>query len=122
MASKKPAVSSAAPPPAALLSQLWTNYRAETGVRLQLVDAYMVFLLLTGILQFVHVVLVGTFPYNAFISGFASTVGAFVFAAALRVQTNPKNRQGRDFSPERAFADFIFCNLVLFLAVTNFIG
>lgn len=87
MAAGKSVAPSASPAPKALLSQLWSNYRAETAVRLQLVDAYMVFLMLTGILQFVHVVLVGTFPYNAFISGFASTVGAFVFAGKPRLTT-----------------------------------
>ncbi|KAI8052323.1 defender against cell death 1 [Syncephalis plumigaleata] len=106
----------------ALLVQLMSDYRAKTDKRVQLVDAYMVFLMLTGILQFVHIFLAGTYPYNAFLSGFSSTVGAFVFAAALRVQTNPQNQHAKSISPERAFADFIFCNLLLFLAVANFLG
>ncbi|KAI9593531.1 DAD/Ost2 [Syncephalis fuscata] len=105
-----------------LISQLFSNYQATTAKRVQLVDAYLVFLLLTGILQFAHVIIAGSFPYNAFLSGFSSTVGAFVFAVALRVQTNPQNQTTKSISPERAFADFIFCNLVLFLAVTNFLG
>jgi oligosaccharyltransferase complex subunit epsilon len=105
-----------------ILMQLWSSYRRETSTRLQLIDAYMVFLLLTGLIQLVHLVLAGTYPYNAFLAGFSATVGAFVFAAALRVQTNPKNPEAQRVLPERALADFIFCNLVLFLAVVNFIG
>ncbi|RKP23225.1 defender against cell death 1 [Syncephalis pseudoplumigaleata] len=106
-----------------LLVQLLRDYRATTDRRVQLIDAYMVFLMLTGILQFAHIFLAGSYPYNAFLSGFSSTVGAFVFAAALRVQTNPRNTPStKSISPERAFADFIFCNLLLFLAVANFLG
>jgi hypothetical protein len=33
---------------------------------------------LTGIVQFVYCALVGTFPFNAFLSGFISTVGSFI--------------------------------------------
>ena len=41
----------------------------------------------------------------------------------LRMQTNPQNKtQFLNISPERAFADFIFANVVLHLVVINFIG
>ena len=31
-------------------------------------------------------------PFNAFLSGFAATVGQFVLTASLRIQTNPENK------------------------------
>jgi len=40
----------------------------------------MVYILLTGIIQFVYVVIAGTFPNNAFLAGFISTVAGFVLA------------------------------------------
>jgi uncharacterized membrane protein (DUF485 family) len=52
----------------------------ETPKSLKLIDAYMVYILLTGIIQFVYVVIAGTFPNNAFLAGFISTVAGFVLA------------------------------------------
>ncbi len=63
--------------------KLWTSHLATTPTRLKLVDAYLAFVLMSGILLFVHCVLVGTFPYNAFLAAFASTVGSFVLAGSL---------------------------------------
>lgn len=34
----------------------------------------------TGVIQFVYMAVIGTFPYNAFLSGFACSVGMFVNA------------------------------------------
>ena len=51
-----------------------------TPLKSQLLDTYMAFLVLTGIIQFVYALLVGTFPYNAFLSGFGVCVGAFCLA------------------------------------------
>lgn len=48
-------------------------------------DAYLVFVLITGIAQFAYCLLVGTFPYNAFLAGFASSVGSFVLGGLCRV-------------------------------------
>ena len=44
-----------------------------------------------GGVQFLYCLLVGTFPFNSFLSGFISCVGSFVLAVALRIQTNPAN-------------------------------
>lgn len=57
-----------------------TGYKNDTPLSLKLIDVYLVYILTTGILQFVYMVLVGTFPYNAFLGGFISTVGSFVLA------------------------------------------
>jgi oligosaccharyltransferase complex subunit epsilon len=62
----------------------------DTPTRLKLIDTYLVFVMLSGILQFVYCVLVGTYPYNAFLAGFSSCVGAFVLAG--KFQLNIKYR------------------------------
>ncbi|CAG8617928.1 7008_t:CDS:2 [Ambispora leptoticha] len=84
------------------IDKLLKSYNKETPQNLKLIDAYLAFILVSGILQFVYVILVGTYPYNAFLAGFISTVGQFVLAAGLRIQTNPNNSgQFKTISPER---------------------
>ncbi|KAF9166990.1 hypothetical protein DFQ27_005867 [Actinomortierella ambigua] len=83
-------------------TKLVQNYVRDTPSSLKLIDAYMVYILLTGIIQFVYVVIAGTFPNNAFLAGFISTVASFILAANLRIQSNPKNAsQFKTTSPER---------------------
>jgi len=103
--------------------KLYDDYRQKTSNRLKIVDAYLFYILLTGIIQFVYCCMVGTFPFNSFLSGFICCVGSFVLAAALRIQANPQNKTQFPFiSTERAFSDFIFANVVLHLVVVNFLG
>ncbi|KAK0423318.1 hypothetical protein QR680_008076 [Steinernema hermaphroditum] len=91
-----------------VISKLFDDYRATTSSRLKI---------------FVYCVLVGTFPFNSFLSGFISTVGSFVLASCLRIQINPENKsQFPSVSPERAFADFIFASCILHLVVVNFLA
>ena len=63
-----------------LLTNLLKSYSASTPQSLKILDAYMLFMMLTGITQFAYVLLVGTYPYNAFLAGFVSCVGAFCLA------------------------------------------
>jgi len=42
-------------------------------------------------------------------------------AVSLRMQINPDN-EFKDRTEQRAFADYLFCNLILFLVVFNFMG
>ncbi|RLN94469.1 hypothetical protein BBJ28_00005381 [Nothophytophthora sp. Chile5] len=44
-----------------------------------------------------------------------------VIAVSLRMQINPENNFG-DRTEQRAFADYLFCNIILFLVVFNFMG
>ncbi|CEG77900.1 Putative Oligosaccharyl transferase complex subunit OST4 [Rhizopus microsporus] len=79
-----------------------TAYHKDTPNSLKLIDIYLVYILFTGIFQFIYMLMVGTFPYNAFLGGFISTVGSFVLAANLRIQTNPDNKEiFQTISPER---------------------
>ena len=64
--------------------KLWTSYQKETTQNLKLIDAYLVYILFSGIFQFIYCVLAGLYPYNAFLSGFISTVGSFVLAGKFK--------------------------------------
>ncbi|KAH9983492.1 DAD family-domain-containing protein [Russula compacta] len=105
------------------LHTLWSAYLDATPSRLKFIDAFLTFLVLSGVIQFVYCVLVTSFPFNAFLAGFASTVGQFVLTASLRSQVNVVNRAlFKDVSPERAFADFVVGSVVLHFFVFNFLG
>ncbi len=64
-----------------VLNKLWQEYHANTPQRLKLVDAYLAYIMATGIIQFLYCLLVGTFPFNSFLSGFISCVGSFVLTS-----------------------------------------
>jgi len=61
-----------------IVKQFFSNYKEQTPYQLQLIDAFLVSIFLTGVIQFVYCVLVGTFPFNSFLSGFIAAVGSFV--------------------------------------------
>ncbi|XP_047479503.1 dolichyl-diphosphooligosaccharide--protein glycosyltransferase subunit DAD1-like [Penaeus indicus] len=106
-----------------VVRNFYDEYMKKTPKKLKIVDAYLFYVLLTGIIQFVYCCLVGTFPFNSFLSGFISTVGCFVLGVSLRLQANPQNKmQFIGISPERGFADFIFAHIILHLVTVNFIG
>jgi oligosaccharyltransferase complex subunit epsilon len=106
-----------------VLFRFYHEYSTSTSKKLKMIDAYLLYILLTGIIQFVYCLLVGTFPFNSFLSGFISTVACFVLGVCLRLQVNPQNKGVfGDLSNERAFADFIFAHVILHLVVVNFIG
>nr|XP_009674329.1 PREDICTED: dolichyl-diphosphooligosaccharide--protein glycosyltransferase subunit DAD1 [Struthio camelus australis] len=99
------------------------EYGSGTPSRLKVLDAYLLYVLLTGALQFGYCLGVGTFPFNSFLSGFISAVGSFILGVCLRIQINPQNKgEFQGISPERAFADFLFANTILHLVVINFVG
>ncbi|XP_029436192.1 dolichyl-diphosphooligosaccharide--protein glycosyltransferase subunit DAD1 [Rhinatrema bivittatum] len=106
-----------------VVSRFLDEYLSSTPQRLKVLDAYLLYILLTGLMQFVYCLLVGTFPFNSFLSGFTSCVGSFVLAVCLRIQINPQNKSDfQGISPERAFADFLFASIILHLVVVNFVG
>jgi oligosaccharyltransferase complex subunit epsilon len=51
------------------IAALWTAYVDGTPARLKFVDAFLAFLVLSGVLQFAYCVLVTNFPFNAFLAG-----------------------------------------------------
>ncbi|XP_074646171.1 dolichyl-diphosphooligosaccharide--protein glycosyltransferase subunit dad1-like [Tubulanus polymorphus] len=106
-----------------VVGKFYDEYMNNTSKKLKIIDSYLFYVMLTGIVQFVYCLLVGTFPFNSFLSGFISCVGTFVLGVCLRLQVNPQNKHDfHGLSPERAFADFIFAHVVLHLVIINFIG
>lgn len=66
-----------------VFSRFYTEYMKHTSKRLKIVDAYLLYVFLTGVVQFVYCCLVGTFPFNSFLSGFISCVTCFVLAGKI---------------------------------------
>ncbi|RWW39229.1 hypothetical protein BHE74_00055470 [Ensete ventricosum] len=95
---------------------------AATPISLKIIDLYVVYAITTAVIQVVYMGIVGSFPFNSFLSGVLSCVGTAVLAVCLRIQVNKENKEFKDLPPERAFADFVLCNLVLHLVIMNFLG
>lgn len=66
-----------------VISKFIEEYCSSTSTKLKVVDAYLLYILLTGVFQFLYCLLVGTFPFNSFLSGFISCVGAFILAGQI---------------------------------------
>ncbi|GJQ11774.1 hypothetical protein GpartN1_g3565.t1 [Galdieria partita] len=106
--------------------RLIVHYKSTVPYHLKVIDAFLLYVAFTAAIQFVYALLVGTFPFNAFLAGFFSCMGVFVLTVCLRMQMNPHNQnplnRWQKFNPARAFAEWLFCNLILHIAVINFIG
>jgi len=63
-----------------VLHRFYDDYVQSTPKKMKMIDAYLLYIMLSGIVQFVYCCLVGTFPFNSFLSGFISCVGSFVLA------------------------------------------
>ncbi|KAF3991606.1 hypothetical protein FT663_01467 [Candidozyma haemuli var. vulneris] len=105
----------------------YKDYHETLTPRLKLIDTLLVFLVALGVLQFVYVLLIGNFPFNAFLGGFISCVGQFVLTVSLRFQyaTADKDRASSVFkliSPEVAFGEYVFASLILHFIVFHFIN
>ncbi|ODV85069.1 hypothetical protein CANARDRAFT_176476 [[Candida] arabinofermentans NRRL YB-2248] len=103
----------------------YTSYlkTVKNDQRLKLIDCFLVFLVILGVFQFIFCVLMGNFPFNAFLGGFISTVGQFVLTVSLRLQSLDENATlFKGISPERAFGDYIFASLILHFVVLHFIN
>lgn len=111
----------------AVFRTVFKAYNEKTTKSMKVIDAYLLYVLVSGIIQFAYMLLVGTFPFNSFLAAFLSCVGVFVLSVALRMQINPVSRNDPRNSwsavaPVRAYADWLFCNLILHMAVLNFLG
>ncbi|KAI5307013.1 oligosaccharyltransferase complex subunit epsilon [Ascosphaera pollenicola] len=72
---------------------VWQRYLNETSQRILLLDSFLLFLVAVGVVQFVYCVLVGNYPFNAFLSGFGAAVGQFVLTVSLRMQISESPRK-----------------------------
>ncbi|KAL0550523.1 hypothetical protein IC582_015045 [Cucumis melo] len=105
----------------ALFQSLCSAY-AATPTTLKIIDLYVIYAVFTALIQVAYMAIVGSFPFNSFLSGVLSCIGTAVLAVCLRIQVNKENKEFKDLAPERAFADFVLCNLVLHLVIINFLG
>ncbi|XP_022145466.1 dolichyl-diphosphooligosaccharide--protein glycosyltransferase subunit DAD1 [Momordica charantia] len=105
----------------ALFQSLRSAY-AATPTSLKIIDLYVIYAVFTALIQVAYMAIVGSFPFNSFLSGVLSCIGTAVLAVCLRIQVNKENKEFKDLAPERAFADFVLCNLVLHLVIINFLG
>ena len=63
-----------------VIGRFYNEYMQSTSKKIKLIDSYLFYIVLTGVIQFAYCCLVGTFPFNSFLSGFISCVGSFVLA------------------------------------------
>lgn len=67
----------------AVLMKFYDDYTNNTPKKLKMIDAYLFYIVLTGVIQFLYCCLVGSFPFNSFLSGFISTVSCFVLGGTI---------------------------------------
>lgn len=66
-----------------IVNKFYNEYKNSTPKKLKIIDAYLLYVFLTGVIQFVYCCLVGTFPFNSFLSGFISTISCFILAGIV---------------------------------------
>ena len=59
-------------------NNFYKEYSRSTATRVKLIDSFIVYIIATALVQFLYCFLVGTFPFNSFLSGVISCVGVFV--------------------------------------------
>ncbi|ORZ35395.1 DAD family-domain-containing protein [Catenaria anguillulae PL171] len=101
---------------------LWHSYAKTTPPLLKLIDTYLVFMLMSGIIQFVYVLLAGNYPFNAFLASFGNAVASFVLGVSLRMQCNPENKGSIQWNPHRALAHFVIGQILLQFITVHFLG
>ena len=80
-----------------MVTKFTHEYTHNTPKRLKIIDAYLTYVFLTGVIQFLYCCMVGTFPFNAFLSGFISCVGSFILGVCLRLQVCNMSVQNNEF-------------------------
>ena len=63
-----------------VFNKFFQEYLKTTPKKIKIIDSYLFYIFITGIYQFSYCCLVGTFPFNSFLSGFISSVSSFVLA------------------------------------------
>jgi len=104
-----------------IVSKAYSEYKKQTPNKIRIIDLFLIYILATGVIQFAYCLLVGTFPFNSFLSGFISSVGQFILTVNLRLQVT-NDHEFASISPVRAYADYVLCNVILHLVVMNFMG
>ena len=85
-------------------------------------DLYILFCVATTAVQVIYLLLVGSFPFNAFLAGTLCSLGMAVLAIGLRAQIAPDRTEFRDKPLEVAAGEFIVCGLLLHFLAVNYVG
>ncbi|EFA78523.1 trafficking protein particle complex subunit 3 [Heterostelium album PN500] len=62
----------------AIFNSFFESYKSRTPQKLKIIDLFLVYAFLTGVIVFAYCCLVGTFPFNSFLAAFISCVGTFI--------------------------------------------
>ncbi|KAF4677788.1 DNA polymerase alpha subunit B [Perkinsus chesapeaki] len=92
-----------------IVGEGWDKYNKMTPQKVKLLDLYIVFLAYLAAMQFSYMWLVGTFPYNSFLSGFWATMGTAALTCCYRIQLLSGRETFKEVGPERAYADYLVC-------------
>ncbi len=125
-----------------IFSAVKNEYQRTRTKKILMVDALIVYALASAVVQVVYMVMVGTFPFNSFLSGFLCQLGLFALAGeyrvfvrnvyflmlssllstvSLRLQLTSKE-EFQNINQEKAFGDFAFCAIVFLFVVFSFLG
>ncbi|KTW31796.1 dolichyl-diphosphooligosaccharide-protein glycotransferase [Pneumocystis jirovecii RU7] len=108
--------------PLNIVFDFYDHYQKYTPQSLKIIDFFIVFLIVSGFLQFLYCFIVGTYPFNSFLSGVFSVVGQ-IGVVSLRYEVNYENTESFKKVPlKRAFGDFVFSSIILHFFVINFLG
>jgi oligosaccharyltransferase complex subunit epsilon len=104
--------------------EFFQHYSSTTCPMTKIIDAYLLFVLLSGILVFLYGLCTGAVPYHSFLAAFGGTLGSFVLAFNVRLHVTDRNSEPEKecISTERIIAHFLICHIVLFIFVINFIA
>jgi len=85
------------------LTALRTAYVQTTPIRIKLIDVFLAFFVVIGVLLMGYRIAVTSYPFNGFLAAFGGAVGQFVLLAGLRSQVAPGRDEeyGEQVSPER---------------------
>lgn len=64
-------------------SILCYEYKSQTPAHIKVIDAYLLYVVATGILQLLYIVLVRGRPYQYFVTGLFASFGSFFLAGRL---------------------------------------
>ena len=100
--------------------RLTKDYFEKTHPKLKMLDALIIFSLLTFVSQLAYSFVVGKDPFNALLAGLYCSLGQFALSASLRVQLSDTTFV--DYSNKKAVAEFIVGSFLLYLSCLCLIG
>ena len=112
-------LSTATVPALSICDAIQNSYHTTTPKKAKVIDVYLLFTVLSGILVFVYGVLTSAVPYHSFLAGFMSTIGSFALGFNLRCQIVDPSL---NISAEKSLAQFLICHVFLFTGIANFIA